>query len=435
MYFITALRRDEEFKRKIIGTISILLIVRILYSIPTPGVNPEFLESIFQSNTALGFMNILSGSGFSRMTIAAFSVTPFISATIITQLLTICIPKLADLAKQKTRDDEKKMNRLNMFVGCVIALLESFGLAIAFGKQGLLIEYNWVWIVIAGACWTFGAVFTSYIGKFIQEKFIGNGVSLILLMNIVSTLPTDIESLKGIFVDGKHGSDRLMWITIAFGIVFVMFILAYVVQAVVKKVPVTYSMKVSSSAAGKKLNFLPIKLCPGSVMPVIFAGAIFSFPQIILQFVGHSDIEILNYLNTSMWFNPEKPIYSIGAAGYIALIVWFTFFYNNIASNPLEMAEAIEKREGSINNMRPGKETADYIIKETNKMLAVGSIIICIVAMTPMVISGLYGSINVSFLGTSVLIIMGVIIETRKTIKSECIASVERKRLDEGGLL
>ena len=423
MNIIIAIKRDKEFRQKLFGTILILLIVRILHNIPVPGINPDILSDFFQNNAALGFMNILTGSALAKMTVGALSVSPFITVTIITQLMSIVFPGLGRLAKKKTREDEKKMDSINFTLGVFVAAALSFGMVKYFGSAGLFIDNSWYYLLIAGLLWTFGAVFSSGMGKLIQEKFIGNGISLILFMNIIGSLPSDIESIKGTFVDGRHGTEAWLVIAAIFGVVFIMFLLAFLVQSVTKKLPVTYATKLSNESSGKRLNYFPIKLCPGSVIPVIFAGSLFSFPSIVCGLTGNSP-EWLNFLNTYAWFNTKAPIYTLGAIAYILAIIGFTFFYNNIAANPLEVAEAIEKRGGAINNKRPGKETANYVTKETNKMLRIGSIIIIIVALTPMVISGLFGLNNVSFLGTSVLIISGVIIETYKTLYAASFASV-----------
>ena len=434
MNIIIAIKRDKEFRLKFFGTIFILLIVRILHNVPVPGINPDIMSDFLNNNAAFGFMNILTGSALAKMTVGALSVSPFITVTIITQLMSIVFPSLGKLAKKRTREDEKKMDTINFTLGIFIAAALSFGMVKYFSSTGLFVDNSIHYLIIAGCLWTFGAVFSAGMGKLIQEKFIGNGISLILFMNIVGSLPSDIESIKGTFIDGKHGTEAWITVAIIFGIIFIMFLLAFLVQSITKKLPVTYATKLSNESSGKRLNYFPIKLCPGSVIPVIFAGSLFSFPSIVCGLIGNSP-EWLNFLNTYMWFNKEMPIYTLGAILYILAIIGFTFFYNNIAANPLEIAEAIEKRGGAINNKRPGKETADYVTKETNKMLRIGAVIIVIVALTPMVISGLFGLSNISFLGTSVLIISGVIIETYKTLYAASFASVEKKRLDEGGLI
>ena len=434
MNIIMALRTDKKFKHKCLFTLLILIICRAFYAIPTPGINAGYFSDFIKTNSTLGLLNIMSGSAFSKMTFAAFGITPFISATIIVQIASIFIPALAELSKRKTIDDKKQMGRLTLLIGSVIAIVESLAFAIGFGQVGLLREYSPFYIILTAAIWTGTSVFISKMGQLITDKFIGNGISLILFINIVSGLPPEIMSVKSTFIDEVTGNGTVIRTVILMAIIFAVFYAAYFIQVTEKRIPVEYSGKVSNNESGKRLNYLPVKLCPGSVMPVIFAGTVFSIPAMLLSFTG-VESGISDFFNTSAWFDKGHVVYTFGAIGYTALIFFFTFLYNNISANPVEIAEAIEKRGGTLADKRPGVETVLFIKKQTKGMLLVGCIFITAIALLPMALSGLLGVGRLSFLGTSVLIITGTIVETYKELFAASLASAERKRLEKGGLL
>ncbi len=281
MIILSALKLDKRFRNKALGTIIILLICRILYCIPTPGVSTEYFETYVQANTTLGLMNALSGGALSQMTVAAFGITPLISATIITQILSIFIPSIGKTAKKKTRNDEKRMNSLNMSIAVIIAAAESLFFAIGFGERGLLKEYSAFYIGLTAVIWTAATIFISLMAKIITDNFIGNGISLILFVNIVCGFPSDAETVKNAFLDGNYGINLTVRIIIITAIIFAVFYAAYIIQVTERRIPVTYSGKISADISGKRLNYLPLKMCPGSVMPIVFTGAVFSAPTFI----------------------------------------------------------------------------------------------------------------------------------------------------------
>ena len=380
-------------------------------------------------------MNAMSGGALTRMSIAALGIGPFISATIITQVLTVFVPSLFRLSQKRTRNDEKKMDRINIIIALLIAIAESLVFAVGFAQAGILRENNIFYITLTAAIWTGASVFISCMGKLITNRFIGNGVSLILFMNIVCGFPSDIVMVKETLIDGSDGINTVVLTAIITAAVFAIFIAAYVVQKTEKRLPVIYKGKLSNDISGKRLNYLPLKLCPGSVMPVVFTGAVFSFPAILFTLIGTGSETASGFFTTTAWFDPNHLLYTLGAVGYAALIVFFTFLYNNISANPVEISEAIEKRGGMVAGKHPGKETADFIKIESGKMLKRGCVFTVAIAILPIILSNILDINGIAFLGTSVIIITGTVIETYNELYAASLASAERKKLDKGGLL
>lgn len=437
MNIISAAKRDRKLKRKLIVTVLVLLVSRILYAVPVPGVDMDYFQSLVSSDSAFAFLNLVSGNGFSRLTLAALGITPFITATIITQLMSVVIPPLQEISKQRTKSDRDLMDKINYTLGGVIAVIESVGLALTFGKNGLLTQNTSAEICVVTLAWTASAVIISLLGKMITDHGIGNGISLILLMNIVSAYPSNLSSIRSAFIDPRKGmGEKAGAAALVLFVVILTFAVTYYIQEAEKRIPILYSQNsTGKDSAGRKYDYLPIKMCPGSVIPVIFAGSVFSFPVMIARAVGKSGSGFVQYLNTASWFNKAEMKYTAGVFFYIGLIFFFTFFYNDVTNSPIDLDDRLQKRSGIIAGCRPGKETADYIKKETKGMLLKGSLIMSLISVFPMFIGGYFGITNLSLLGTSVLIITGVCIEFYRTLYAAECPGLERKHLEKGGLL
>ena len=385
------------------------------------------------SNINLGFFNNLTGGSFTRMSIFALSISPYISASIIIQLLTIAIPKLEELQKEG-EDGRKKIEELTRYMAVGLAVVESVAMAIGFGGSSGVLEGGLTFtnVVLVVASFTAGSTFLMWLGERITQRGVGNGISIILLINIVSTMPADFIRLYYQFV-----YDRPVWQ----GIIAVIVILAVVVFTIVfvlilqdgeRKIPVQYAKKVQGrKMVGGQTSHIPLKVNTAGVIPVIFAGSLMSFPGVIGSFMGvfpgrgSWGQKLLKVLDQREWlkisftnfdFNEFK--YSIGLLIYIGLIIFFAYFYTSITFNPIEVANNMKKQGGFIPGIRPGKPTTEHLTKVLNHIIFIGAIGLIIVSVIPILFAGTFNA-SVSFGGTSIIIIVGVIIETIKQVESQ----------------
>ena len=417
----------EDIRKKLIFTFLMLVVIRFGSELPIPGVKTDFFKNFFesQSNDAFGFFNTMTGGSFTSMSIFALSITPYITSSIIMQLLTIAIPKLEEMQREG-EDGRKKIAEYTRYLTVGLALIESIAMAIGFGGQGLLLDYNAWSIIIVVATMTSGSAFLMWIGERITEKGVGNGISIVLLFNIVSSLPEDVNTLYTRFLRGKNIGAAVTIGIIMLAITAAMVVFVIVLQDGERRIPVQYSKKmVGRKMVGGQASHIPLKVNTAGVIPVIFASSILSFPVVIAQFFkpDYTTIggKILLMLNSSSWFKPENPWASIGLVIYLVLIVLFAYFYTSITFNPLEVANNMKKSGGFIPGIRPGKPTSDYLDKILNYIVFIGAIGLIIVSIIPIMISGLFSVSRLSFMGTSLIIIVSVILETIKAVESQMI--------------
>ena len=417
----------KEVREKLLYTFFMLVVTRIGSQLPIPGVNTTFFQELFtrQSNDAFGFFNTITGGSFTNMSVFALSITPYITSSIIIQLLTIAIPKLEEMQKEG-EDGRKKLTALTRYVTVVLALIESTAMAVGFGRQGLLEKFNFVNAAIVVLTLTAGSAFLMWIGERITEKGVGNGISIVLLINILSRIPSDMTSLYEKFISGKGLASGGLAAIIIIAIILVLVVFTVILQDAERRIPVQYSQKVQGrkSVGGQSTN-IPLKVNTAGVIPVIFASSIMQFPVVIASFMGKGNgkgigSEILRGLSSGNWCNPNKIYYSWGLIVYIVLTIFFAYFYTSLTFNPLEIANNMKKSGGFIPGIRPGKATSDYLTKILNRIIFIGAIGLTVVALIPVVFSGLFNA-NVSFGGTSIIIIVGVILETIRQIESQMV--------------
>ena len=419
--------RVVEIRKKLIFTFLMLVVIRFGSELPIPGVRTDFFANFFanQSNDAFGFFNTMTGGSFTSMSIFALSITPYITSPIIVQLLTIAIPKLEEMQREG-EDGRKKIAEYTRYLTVGLALVESIAMAVGFGGQGLLIKFD-VWsVIIAVVTMTAGSAFLMWIGERITDKGVGNGISIVLLFNIVSSLPEDVNTIYTKFLRGKNIGVLVTTLVIILAVVIAMVVFVVILQDGERRIPVQYSKKmVGRKMVGGQASNIPLKVNTAGVMPVIFASSIMSFPVVIAQFFkpDYTTIpgKILMVLNSSYWFRPEMPKYSIGLVIYLVLIVLFAYFYTSITFNPLEVANNMKKSGGFIPGVRPGKPTSDYLNKILNYIILVGAAGLIVISVIPIMISGLFSVNRMSFMGTSLIIIVSVILETIKAVESQLI--------------
>lgn len=414
----------KEIRSRIIYTLLMLVVVRIGTQLPIPGVNGSYFSEWFSGNSgsAFGFFDAITGGSFEKMSVFALNITPYITSSIIIQLLTIAIPKLEELQKDG-EEGRKKMTAITRYLTVALALMESLAMAIGFGKSGLLLEYNALNIITAVVTLTAGSTVIMWIGERITENGVGNGISIVLTINIISRIPQDLTLLFEQFVKGKEIAFQVLNLAIIIAIIIAVTVLTVTLQGAERRIPVQYSRKVQGrKQIGGQFSYIPLKVNTAGVIPIIFAQSLFMFPLIIMQLLGKSGGNgvggtILKMLNQSNWCDFKEPIYSIGLIVYIVLVIAFAYFYTSITFNPLEIADNMKKQGGFIPGIRPGKPTSEYLTKILNYIIFIGAVGLVIVAIIPIFFEGAFNA-SISFGGTSLIIIVGVIIETLKQIES-----------------
>lgn len=414
----------KDLRRKIFFTLAMLVVIRIGSQLPVPGINTAYFKDWFarQSGDAFSFFNAITGGSFENMSILALNINPYITSSIIIQLLTIAIPKLEEMQRDG-EDGRKKIVAITRYVTIALALIQSTAMAVGFGRSGLLIDYNALNVITAITTLTAGSAFLMWVGERITENGIGNGISIVLVINIISRIPGDLATLFQQFVIGKAPATAVLAVVIIFAIIVLMVVLVIILNDGTRKIPVQYAKKVQGrKMVGGQTSNIPMKVNTAGVIPVIFAQSIMQFPIIICSFAGYQGTgfwgEILKGLNSGNWCNPKQPVYSIGLLVYIALIVFFAYFYTSITFNPLMIADNMKKQGGFIPGIRPGKPTSDYLNKVLNYIVFIGAVGLVIVAVIPYIFNGVFNA-SISFGGTSLIIIVSVILETMKQVESQ----------------
>ena len=433
MEILRRLKKDAVTRNKLLATIAILFLLLIGYRVPLPGINTDYLDGVLASFTNSGvggFMNTLTGSSLETMSVFALSITPYITASILLQLLTVIVPSLEAMSKDGSVG-KQKMERLTFFVGAIIAIIESLGLAIGFGRNGLFVTYTWYMVLYTIVVWTAGACFLIWVGQTITNKLIGNGISMILLFNILTTLPGDISNIFSTISNGYEWWDKiLIGIAMAF-IVCLVFAYVVVLETAEKRIAITNSAKSGIRMSGANNNVMPIKLSSG-VMPIIFSSSIMSIPTIIVQFVGVEEgsiwAKIANCMNQGNWFHLHDPWNTLGVLLFIPLTFAFAYFYSVISFNTKDIADNLRKSGSIINGIRPGQPTADYLNHQAKSMLWIGTSMLLLIALLPAVISGIFEIGSLSFSGTTIIIIVSVILEMKNTVSAQT-SSVAYKSL------
>ena len=414
----------KDIRKKLLFTLFILIITRLGSQLPIPGIDSarisEYLNSLL--GDSFNLLNSFTGGSFESMSVFALNVTPYITSSIIIQLLTIAIPALEEMHRDG-EDGRKKINNITRFVTLALAVLESAGLAIGFGRQGLLSDFSPLIVIEMVVCLTAGAVFVMWLGEQITDKGVGNGISIILLINIVSRIPGDLYSLYQQFIEGKQIGGIAIAVAVILVIIIGTFVLTILLNDAERRIPVQYSKKLQGrKQIGGQGSVLPVKVNTASVIPIIFSSSLLQFPLVIQQLVGANPDGIPGFifacLNQANWCDPEHPERSVGLVVYLLLTVLFAYFYTSITFNPLEIANNMKKQGGFIPGIRPGKPTVDYLNSILNYIIFVGAIGLCIIAVIPIFFNGVFGA-NVSFGGTSLINIAGVVLETIKQIESQ----------------
>lgn len=415
----------KEIRKRLLFTVVMLIIVRIGCQLPLPGTDAAVIKEVLGgfSSGAFGFFDALTGSSFSSFSVFALNITVYITASIIIQLLTIAIPRLEELQKEG-EDGRQKIAKITRYLTVGLAVMESAAMVIGFGNQGIFGSISgaaYVWTLICNILiLTAGATLIMWMGEQITEKGIGNGISIILLLNIVSTMPNDFSNLYQQFVKGASsvGMAALAVVIIVALVVFVVAFIVYLNDGE-RRIAVQYSQKtVGRRTYGGQSSHIPLKVNTAGVIPIIFASSLFQFPVIIANFATNNNPGTwTRFFTTSFWCNKDYPIYSLGLILYMALIVFFSYFYTQITFNPAEVSNNMKKQGGFVPGIRPGKPTEEYFKKVLKYLIFMGATGMIIIAVIPMIVSGVFHA-TLSFAGTSMIIVAGVILETARKLES-----------------
>lgn len=405
---------NKEIKNKLLLILVFIIFVRIGSIIPIPGINSEYMKAIM-SGSGFEFVNMITGNSFSKMSLFALSISPYITASIIIQLLTMIIPKLEDLSKDG-KTGQEKIRKITNTTGIVISFMQSLFMAIGFGSRGLLNPYTWWMILIATFIWTAGATILIILGERITKMDIGNGISYILLFNILSTFPGDLFVIYKRFSADSVPAALTLKLILA-GIVFWVFLAGCIfLNLSEKRVQIRFSRK---NISGEQGRTFPISLNICNVMPVIFTSSIISMITIAATFTSNNMlISVAKYLTPTNWFLSGNFKYSLGCLVYIGLAYFFANFYLDIAFNATEIAQRLKTQGATIPGIRPGKPTAEYLRMNAFEMMLFGTGLMLLIVLGASLIYNLCGIGVLSIGGTSILICVNVIIETHKKLKT-----------------
>ena len=407
-----------ELRKKIIFTLIVLLIYRLGNAVPVPYVNVSALSTYFSeqlAGTVLGLYNAMSGSAFSRATVFALGIQPYINASIIIELLTIAIPALERLAKDEGEDGKKKIQAITRYSTIGLGLLMGFAYYVMLKNYNLLNEgqTGFLYALVIILTFTAGGTFLMWMGEQIDEFGIGNGISMILFAGIISRIPTLVSTLIK-----DLGNGTLAWYTailLILGVLLIMVFIVFITNAE-RRIPVQYAKRVvGRKVYGGQSTHLPIKVNMSGVLPIIFAQSIASLPATIVAFVDISGSSFWTWMNTYI-FDPTCAVYLVI---YFLLIIAFSYFYATIQFNPVEIANNLKKNGGFIPGFRPGKPTADFILKVINKITLFGALYLGIVEILPIIVGDIIGDNTLSIGGTSVIIVVGVALETVKALEAQ----------------
>ena len=427
----------KDIRSKIFYTFLMLVVVRLGSQLPIPGVDRSYFANWFsqQVGDAFNFFDAFTGGSFEEMSIFALNITPYITSSIIIELLTIAIPKLEEMQKDG-EEGRKKLTAITRYVTVGLALLESIAMVIGFGRQGLIPNMTAMNVITVVVSLTAGSAFLMWVGERITEKGVGNGISIVLMINILSRVPSDITTLYETFIKPQTVAKGALAAVIILAVIVVTVLLVILLNGATRNIPVQYAKKMQGrKMVGGQSSSIPLKVNTAGVIPVIFASSLMSMPSIIAAFMGRGNgngigSKILKGLSQQNWFSLSNPVYTLGFVLYAVMIVFFAYFYTSITFNPIEVADNMKKQGGFIPGIRPGKPTQDYLEKILNYIIFIGAIGLLIVCTIPIVFNGAFGA-SVSFGGTSIIIIVGVVLETLKQIESQMLVRNYRGFLSE----
>ena len=403
----------KELRQKMIFTLLMLVVFRIGSNIPVPGMNREILSQVFEGDNMGLFelFNLFSGGSFANFTIFALSITPYITASIIIQLLTVAFPYFEKLAKEGM-EGRKKMAQITRYFTAVLAIIQALGLTFGLFQQAVVDKTPFNYVVIT-LILTAGTCFLMFIGEQIDQNGIGNGISLIIFGGIIARMPSELASIWTRYTSGSL-SIVTLFLLVVFGIAVIMGVIE--IQQGTRKIPVQYAKRVvGRKMYGGQSTHIPLKVNQAGVIPIIFSLSLLQFPLTIMYFFPDTPF----YKFCEKWLSPAgSPGVWVYAVLNVLLIIFFNYFYTAITFNPVEVANNMKANGGFIPGIRPGKATIDYLSRVMSRLSIVGALFLAIIATLPTIISQ-YTGLQLSFGGTSLLIAVGVALDVYRAIENQ----------------
>ena len=412
---LLGLLRTPDLRKKVFIILLLLVVFRIMATIPLPNVDREQLQVFLSSNQIFGLFNVFTGGAFKNISIALLGVGPFITASIIMQLLTMVFPALKEMLNEGTDKERAKFMQYSRLLTIPLAALQGFGFLSILSRQGVIVFSNPIDLIRNVMIVTTASVFLMWIGELITEQKLGNGISLIIFTGIVIGFPREIMQTI-ISTDPTRIPNMIAF----FAISLLMVIGVVFISRGERRIPVSYAKQVRGTKIyGGASTYLPLKINQAGVIPIIFALSILMFPQMISQFLANSQSPFMLKMALFLQgFNQQSLIY---LACYFGLVVLFTFFYTTITFNPESIAENLQKRGGFIPGYRPGKITSQYLVNTSHKVTFFGAIFLGMIAILPIIMQHTTGVTTFAVGGTSILIMVSVAIETMDAIEAQLI--------------
>lgn len=412
---ITQIFKVKELRDKILFIVGILVVFRVVANVPLPGVDANQLKQLFEGNQFLGLLNVFSGGGLSNISIVLMGVGPYITASIIMQLMTMIIPKLEQLYKEEGEAGRQKFNMWTRWLTVPLAAMQTFGMISLLRSQhvlGNLSAFDMLAIIVIA---TSGTIFLMWLGELITEKGIGNGVSFIIFAGIVANMPRGISQL---FLSYDPSQITTYIVLLAVTLVTIAGVVA--VSEGQRNIPVSYAKRVRGDKTyGGSTTHLPLRVNQAGVIPIIFAMSIMLFPGMIASFLMRANNPtVVKYATATTALFQNQLFYG---GMYFVLIVLFTYFYTAVVFDPHKIAENLQKQGGYIPGIRPGITTADYLYKIMNRITLAGSFFLGAIAVLPLIVRSYTGIQSLAIGGTSILIVVSVVIETIKQVESQLV--------------
>ena len=419
--------KTPEVRKKLLYTLLLIVVFRLGCYITVPGVDTVALGGAMGSADGVaGLINMISGGAFSRFSVFAMSITPYITASIVIQLLSMIIPSLERLTKEGGEEGRKKINRYTKIVTIILALVEAVGLFLAYKGSGIFVNTDFLTGALVVTGLVAGTSILMWLGDQITNKGIGNGISIIIFVGIISGLPSFAVTLWGLIStsSGFSTTGLLLSIGIIIGAIILIAGVVFVQQAE-RRVPVQYSKRVvGRKMVGAQNTHIPLKLAMAGVMPIIFASSFMTFPAMLIQMFVNDIASQTGFLAVLYKFSIATSSSNVGigysianAIVYLLLIIGFTFFYTYATFNPAEVSATIKKNGGFIPGIRAGKPTTEYLSSIISKLTWFGGLFLAIIAILPMFLR--FTNLNIAFGGTSILIVVGVALETVQQLESQ----------------
>lgn len=424
------MRKEKQLCSKVVFTIAVLLVNIILTNLPVPGLNSDYLASIFESTAMFGFMDTLSGGSMSQLSISGFGITSYISASIIIQLLGVLLPRI-EKAGRNGYHGKELMQKVNFVLALVITLIGSVSLAIMCGKSGLYIHFTPAYVALSILCWFIGSFIVIFLALKIEDYGIGNGISLILTVNILSRIPGQMKDTY-LFLSGRENKYILIGILVA--VVCLLYLAASYLQSGKLNVPIKQNRKQTSLYNSD--DVLPIPVNIANVLPVVYAASIISMPTLFVSVLnietGNTVDKVLSALTSTNWYSPTAWYHIAGFILYLALIFVFGFFCSQLSFSSAEIADSMRKNGDVIKGVKPGEETIRYLEKRRRIMTVINVLFLCVITVIPDAMCSRLGLLQLNFLGISMIIAISTLSDLHLRMRAATIHKKEQYRLFTG---